>query len=164
MMYRYTTAKVALLAAVLLAFEVTLFETLSFRGARAEPLLTLACFTALYARDSRQGMLASWIVGLLKDLGSAGPFGLYALLCLAACIVILRIKQVFWRGHAITQLFVAFVAAFGVNAAAALFVSVTAGSIPLATVLAKTLLSAAFTAAVTPLLLFLITQAKWLVR
>ena len=163
-MIRYNTAKVALLAAVLLAFEITLFDALSFRGARAEPLLTLACFAALYARDARQGMLASWIVGLFKDLGSAGPFGLYALLCLASCIAILRVKQVLWRGHAITQVFAAFLAAFGVNVAAALFVSATAGGLPFAPVLAKTLFSAALTAAATPVLLFLITRVKWLVR
>src|SRR5262249_17698242 len=88
-MTRYTTRKLGLLAVAALAFEFTRSETCSVGGARAEALLSLACFAALFARDSGQGLLASWMIGIVKDVGSAGPLGLHALLFLAAGGVVL---------------------------------------------------------------------------
>lgn len=163
-MPRYRTAKLAILAGVALAFELAAFDALPFRGARAEALLVLACFAALFARDSRQGLLASWIVGLVKDLATAAPFGLYALLFLGAGWGVLQIRQILFREHALTQLAVAFVAACGVNAAAGLFVAATTGGIPAGVLVGKTLASALLTAVLAPGLLLLLARVKWLVR
>ena len=73
-MTKYSTTKMLLLAAVLLACELTLLDCWAVKGARPEALLSLACFAALFARDSSQGLLASWLIGLFKDAGSAGPW------------------------------------------------------------------------------------------
>ncbi len=162
-MNRYSTTKLAVLGIAALAFELTVLVVLSVRGARAEALLGRARFAALFARDSRQGLTGAWIAGLLKDLGSAGPLGLHALLFLGAGWVVLQVRQVLFREAALTQVAVAFVAACWVNAAAALFVSATAGGIPLGVVAGQTALAALLTAAFTPAMLFLLARAKWLV-
>ncbi len=163
-MNRYTLTKLAVLGAVGLAFELTLFDALSVRGARPEALLALSCFAALFARDSRQGLLACWIIGLLKDAGSAGPMGLHALLFLAAGWVVLQVRQILYRENVLTQLAVGFLAALWVNVLAALAACVTAGGIPAGVIVARTLLSALLTALLAPFLMFLLARAKWLVR
>ena len=163
-MVKYSTGKLALLAAAALAFELTLLESWSVGGARAELLLSLACFAALFARDSGQGLLASWLIGLLKDLGSAGPLGLHALLFLGAGWVVLQIRQILFRESPLTQLGITFVAACWVNLAAAIVVSITVGGIPFGVIVGKTLLSALLTAGITVPLHLTLMQVKFLIR
>jgi rod shape-determining protein MreD len=161
---KYSTGKLAVLGAAALAFELTVLETWSVSGARAEVLLSLACFAALFARDSSQGLLASWIIGLMKDIGSTGPLGLHALLFLGASWVVLQIRLILFRESPLTQLGVTFVAACWVNLAAAVVVSISVGGIPIGVVAGKTLLSALLTAVLTVPLHFALMQARWLVR
>lgn len=160
----YTLFKLAILAMVALALEVTLLNVFSIGGARPEPLLLLACFGALYAKDGRQGLVAAWMMGLIKDFGSSCPLGLHALLFLAAGWIVLRIRSVLFRESPLTQLSVAFVAAFGVNVVIALFVSMTAGGIPAGVILGRTLVAAAMTAVMAPMILLLLRRIPWLVR
>ncbi len=163
-MSRYRLTRLAFWAAVALAAELTLLESWSFQGARAEALLSLACFAALFAHDTRQGLLGAWMIGLFKDLGAAGPFGLHALLFLGAGWVVLQVRTVLFRDSPLTQLAVAFVAACWVNAAAALFVCATAGGIPLGVIAGKTLLSALLTAGLTPFVHFALANVRWMTR
>lgn len=163
-MSRYSTAKLAAWGIVALAAEVTLLEAWSVQGARPEALLALACFAALFARDSAQGLLACWGIGLLKDAGSSGPLGLHALLFAVAGWAVLQVRQVLFRESPLTQLAVGFLAACWVNLAAAAFVSITAGSVPPGVLAARTLLSALFTALLMPPLLLFLGRAKWAVR
>ena len=163
-MVKYSTGKLALLAAAALALELTLCDSWSVGGVRAEVMLSLACFAALFARDSGQGLLASWLIGLLKDLGSAGPLGLHALLFLGAGWVVLQIRQILYRESPLTQVGVAFVAACWVNLAAAIVVSISVGGIPLGVMVGKTLLSALLTAGITVPLHLTLMHARWLVR
>ncbi len=163
-MMRYGNFRLVLLCVAALAFEVAAAEAFSWKGARPELLLVFACFAALFARDSRQGLLMSWTAGLLKDLGSAGPLGLHALLFLAVGAAILRARQVFYPERALTPPAVAFLAACGIDAATALFFSATAGGIPLGAIAGRTLLSAALTAAVVPPLLFVLFRVRFLTR
>lgn len=163
-MTKYSTGKLLLLAAVLLGCELTVLDRWAVKGARPEALLSLACFAALFARDSSQGLLASWLIGLLKDAGSAGPLGLHALLFLGAGAVVLQIRQVLFRESPLTQLAVTFVAACWVNLAAAIVVALSVGGIPLGVIVGKTLLSALLTAALTVPLHFTLYQSRWIVR
>ena len=163
-MNRYSPAKLLAWGLVALAAEATLLESWSIRGARPEALLAIACFAALFARDSAQGLLACWGIGLLKDAGSTGPLGLHALLFAVAGWAVLQVRQVLFRESPVTQLAVGFLAACWVNAAAGIFVSATAGGIPLPVLAGKTLVSALLTAALTPLLLLFFRQARWSVR
>jgi len=161
---RYSTAKLLLLGAVLLACELTVLDRWSVKGVRPEALLSLACFAALFARDSSQGLLASWLLGLLKDAGSAGPLGLYALLFLGAGAVVLQVRQILFRESPLTQLAVAFTAACWVNLAAAVVVAIGVGGIPIGVIVGKTLLSALLTAGLAIPMLFTVRQAAWLVK
>src|SRR5258708_5476849 len=136
----------------------------ALKGARPEALLSFGCFAALFARDSSQGLLASWGIGLLKDAGSAGPLGLHALLFLAAGAVVLQIRQILFRESPLTQLAVAFIAACWVNLAAAVVVALSVGGIPIGVIVGKTLLSALLTAVLTVPLHFTLYQARWIVR
>ena len=163
-MVKYSTGKLALLAAAALAFELTLLETWSVGGVRAELLLSLACFAALFARDSGQGLLASWLIGLMKDLGSAGPLGLHAMLFLGAGWVVLQIRQILFRESPLTQLGVAFVAACWVNVAAAILVSISVGGIPFGVIVGKTLLSGLLTAGITVPLHMTLMHVRWIVK
>ena len=163
-MVKYSTGKLALLAAAALAFELTLLETWSVGGVRAELLLSLACFAALFARDSGQGLLASWLIGLMKDLGSAGPLGLHAMLFLGAGWVVLQIRQILFRESPLTQLGVAFVAACWVNLATAIVVSISVGGIPFGVIVGKTLLSGLLTAGITVPLHMTLMHVRWIVK
>lgn len=163
-MVRYSTGKLVLIGAAALGCELTILDAWSVQGARAEALLSLACFAALFARDASQGLLASWMAGLLKDLGSAGPLGLHALLFLGAGWVVLQIRQILFRESPLTQLGVAFLAASWVNLVAALVISLSVGGIPIGIIVTKTLLSALLTAGLTVPFHFLLVQARWLVR
>src|SRR6516162_2687347 len=153
-MAKYSTGKLALLGAAALALELTLCDSWSVGGVRAEVMLSLACFAALFARDSGQGLLASWLIGLLKDLGSAGPLGLHALLFLGAGAVVLQIRQILFRESPLTQLAVTFIAACWVNLAAAVVVAIGVGGIPTGVIVGKTLLSALLTAGLAIPMLF----------
>ncbi len=163
-MNRYSTGKLLVLGAVALALELTLLDAWAVKGARPEALLSLACFAALFARDSAQGLTASWMIGLLKDVGSAGPLGLHALLFLGAGAVVLQIRQVLFRESPLTQLAVAFIAACWVNLAAAIVVSFTVGGIPFGVIVGKTLLSALFTGLMSVPLHLTLAHTRWLVR
>lgn len=163
-MTKYSTGKLLLLAAVLLGCELTVLDRWAVKGARPEALLSLACFAALFARDSSQGLLASWLIGLLKDTGSAGPLGLHALLFLGAGAVVLQIRQILFRESPLTQLAVTFIAACWVNLAASIVVALSVGGIPLGVIVGKTLLSALLTAALTIPLHFTLVQSRWIVR
>ena len=163
-MNRYSTVKLVAWGVVALAAEVTVLETWSIKGARPEMLLAVACFAALFARDSKQGLPACWGIGLLKDAGSSGPLGLHALLFAVAGWAVLQVRQVLFRESPLTQLAVGFLAACWVNAAGAVFVSITAGGIPFGVIAGKTLVSALLTAALTPPLLLFFRQARWSVR
>jgi rod shape-determining protein MreD len=163
-MNKYSTGKLLVLGAVALAFELTLLDAWAVKGVRPEALLSLACFAALFARDSAQGLTTSWLIGLIKDIGSAGPLGLHALLFLAAGAVVLQIRQILFRESPLTQLAVTFIAACWVNLAAAIVVSFTVGGIPFGVIVGKTLLSALLTGVMTVPLHFTLCQARWLVR
>jgi rod shape-determining protein MreD len=163
-MTRYSLGKLLAWAIVALAAEVTVLETWSVKGARPEALLSIACFAALFAQDSDQGLWASWSIGLLKDAASSGPLGLHALLFAIAGWAVLQLRQVLFRDSPLTQLAIGFLAACFVNLAAATVVALSSGGVTLGVALGKTLLSGLLTAILTPILLFFFTQARWSVR
>lgn len=145
-MIRYSLPRLALLAAAALAAELTVLETWSVAGARPEALLCLAGFAALFAQDTRQGLLSTWCLGLLKDASSAGPLGLYALLFVLCGWIVLQARQVLFRESPVTLIGVAFCSALGVGLLGACFVGAGAGRLPLSLVLGRSFLSALLTA------------------
>lgn len=163
-MNAYHSGRLILLAAAALAAELTVLERWSLGGSKPDLLLSLACFAALFARDTRQGLLVSWLLGILKDAGTAGPLGLHALLFLGAGWVVLQVRQVLFRESPVTQFGVSFLAAAGIGLLGALFVGSGVGSIPLGVVFGKALLTALLTAVLTVPLHLTLLQVRWLLR
>jgi rod shape-determining protein MreD len=163
-MNRLSTPKVLLLAGACLVAELTLLDDLAWLGGRLELLLLVAVFAALFARDRRQALLTCWLVGLVKDLGSAGPLGLHAVLFLGVGWTIHGIKQLLFRESAVMQAGVAAAGCAAVAVATALFVSVTVGGVPPSLWLTKTVMSALVTALLAPAFVRLLLTANFLVR
>lgn len=163
-MMRYGSARLLAVALVALAFELTVAEKLSFLGGRAEPLLVLACFGALFARDRQQGLWVAWILGLAKDLGSASPLGLHALLFLGIAWAILGLRRFVFREHPLMQLLIVSVAALVVNLPIAALVCISIGSVPLGLVLGKSLAGALLTGVLAPAVMGLLLRRRSFVR
>lgn len=159
-MVQYDTTKLIFVGAALLAAEVSVLDALRVAGARVEALVALACLAALFARDTRQGLLTAWLLGLLKDVASSGPLGLHALLFLSAAWIVLLVRQAIFRENALTQFAVAFLGAAGIVGASAL----AAGGIPAGAVAEKTLVSALLTGAALPALALLVRRVRWIAR
>lgn len=163
-MTRYGSVRLLLLGLVALAFELTVAEKLSFLGGRAEPLLVLACFGALFARDRPQGLWVAWTLGLAKDLGGASPLGLHALLFLGIAWALLGLRRFVFREHPLMQLLIASVAALVVNLPVAAFACVSAGSIPLGLVLAKSFAGSLLTGVLAPAVMGILLRRRSFVR
>jgi rod shape-determining protein MreD len=159
---RYRIPRLAGIGVVALVLEVTALDVFSWGGARPELLLLLACFAALFARDSKQGMIACWTLGLVKDLGSAGPFGWHALLFLAAGALLVAVRQSIYREHAIAQIVVGAAGAAAIGLATSVFVSATAGGIPAGVWIGRLFASVLLTACLAPLVLGGLAGAKFL--
>lgn len=160
----FAIPKFAGVAVAALALELTLLDLFSIHGARAEILLALACFAALFARTPQQGLMTAWILGLIKDLGSAGPLGLHALLFLAMAAAVLRARRPLDQWLPVMRLALPFMAACAVNFATALFVSVTSGALSGDLMVTRILVSAFATALAAPVLFLILGRVRWLVQ
>lgn len=163
-MNRYALPKLLLLGVVALAAEITVLSQGTFSGARLELLAVLAVYAALYSRDRRQAALACWSLGLIKDLGSAGPMGLYALLFLGAGASIFRFRQVLFRDHPLTQAGVSFAAAALLVLADAAVSAWCAGRLPAGRIASRTLAAALYASAATPVVFALLARPRWILR
>ncbi len=163
-MNRYRTPRLLLVGLAALIVEMTAGDAFSWGGARPELVMLAALYAALFARDPGQGMVACWSLGLLKDLGSAGPPGWHALLFLLAAAFVTRIRLLVYRDHVATQLVCGAAGAALLALATALCVSITAGSIPAGVWAGRTLASAVLTGLAAPLVVTALAEAKFLGR
>jgi len=163
-MIRYRSTRLLFLGWLGIAVELTLSDRISFLGGRPEPLFLLACFAALFAAQPNQGLLVAWIFGLLKDLGSASPLGLHALLFVAIAWGILQLRRVVFREHPLPQFAVVLVGALLLEFLTAAFVCVVNGGIPFLRVLLKALSGALFSAALAPVVMWLLLRWKVFLR
>ena len=157
---RYDTTKLAFLGLALLAAELSVLDTFRVAGARVEALVALSCLATLFARDTRQGLLTAWILGLIKDVGSSGPLGLHALLFLSAAWILLLIRQTLFRENILTQFVVAFLIAGGVVVATGLLAEGVSGSM----IMGKALATALLTGVALPAIILLFRRVEWMAR
>jgi rod shape-determining protein MreD len=158
-MTRYHTLRLAGVGIVALVLEVTALDAVAWRGGRPELLLLLACFAALYSREPSQGLLAAWVLGLLKDAASASLFGWHALLFLAVAVAMSRLRQLVPREHPAIQL--------GLGAGAAMMVGiacVAGAGIPAGVWMPRLAVSCVLTGLLAPLLLMTLPSARFLGR
>lgn len=163
-MKTYSTAGLLFLAAAALVVETTLFAHVSWAGARPDLLMPVVIFAALYFPDPSRAFGASWGVGLLRDLGSAGPLGQYALIYLVIAVTISSMRPLLFREHPFTQAAVGGIGAGVAGLASAACTAAFAGGVPLGLCLARAGVSALATALVAPVAVFLLSRNRLLVR
>jgi rod shape-determining protein MreD len=159
-----------ILAYVILGLQLGVGEFVSWRGAQPNLVLVVAVFVAINApRDA--GLMAAFLLGLLQDLVSAQPPGLYALSYGLAALVVVGSKQLAYSDHPVTH----FVLALGGGLVTAVVVYVHGlvrpPGVPVTTEggevlspfrpgLGMLLFAALYTAALAPLLFWLLGKFK----
>jgi rod shape-determining protein MreD len=163
-MKTFGTFRILLVAAVALVFETALLANAGWAGGRPDLLVPVVCFAALFAAEPAQALGIAWGAGLLRDLGTAGPLGQYALIYLALAWALVGLRTLLFREHPLTQAVVGGVGAALAGLASAACTSALAGGIPLGLALARAAGSALLTALLAPVLVTLLARARFLVR
>ncbi len=143
--------RLAACLAALFVLQACLAQRFSYSFLRVDLLLALAAFLSLEA--SHRGALGgAFAVGIIRDLGSSGRLGSSALLMLVAAAGTVTLGEYLLRESFWTELLLValFILAFSVAESVLGMVCAGTASAPL---LRAGLGQAAFTAAVTPLLL-----------
>lgn len=152
-MTRFSSIRLLILAIPALAIELSLGERVSVWGGRPEPLLLLACFAAMFAKEAKQGLALAWVFGLLKDLGTTMPLGFHALVFAVLAYLLLTARQVLFREHPLMQSGIVFFAAMIVSVFAAIQVCLFAGGIPFGVLALKTIMGALLSALLAPVVM-----------
>ncbi len=142
--------RLALCIAALFLIQVTLAHRLSYRFLRPDLLLLCAAYLALES-DFRGALWAALILGLLRDLGSAGPIGASALLMVPAAAGLNSLKEHLVRKSAVMDALLALLYFLSVGVLYAMgTVLTTSGALP--RLMLGALGQAVYTAALSPLL------------
>jgi len=95
-----------ILAVVTLVCQTTIAQAITIHGTvRPNWMFVLAVFYAFWG-PWPEAAIGAWFLGLAVDLQSlpiGGRIGLYAFAFGGAAWIIIRIRSVFWREHAVTQ-------------------------------------------------------------
>jgi len=97
-----------ILAIVMIVCQTTIVPAMAIYSVRPNWMFVLAVHYALWG-PWPDAAIGAWLLGLMIDLqtvSQAGHVGLYAFLFGGSAWAILRIRQVFFRDHALTQLLV----------------------------------------------------------
>jgi rod shape-determining protein MreD len=160
----YSTAALLFIAAAALVVETTLLARVAWAGARPDLLMPVIIFATLFFPDPSRALGAAWGVGLLRDLGSAGPLGQYALIYLVIAVAVSSMRPLLFREHPFTQAAVAGIGAGIAGLASAACTAALAGGVPLGLCFARAGVSALATALVAPVAIFLLSRNRLLVR
>jgi len=110
-----TIAFFAILAAWL---QTSVFSAFPLMGTHPDLLLTAVVFLGLYS-DDQTWPLRYWLIGLLKDVLSAGPLGVYATSFTIVGLLMSRARGEVYRDHPITRAGLVFTAVIFANGAVA---------------------------------------------
>jgi rod shape-determining protein MreD len=148
-------------AVVVALAETTVLNVAAVGGVRPDLALIFVFFLAFYGKQD-EVFFASWVVGLIKDLFSAGPLGAYALIYAACGYQACRLAQKLFKENPFTQVLVGLPAALMVNA---IYLSITLFANPPMEIpaLAKSaVICAIYTTALMPPLLFVMSRMRTL--
>jgi len=151
-------------AAAALVVEMTLLADLAWAGARPDLLVPIVVFAALFAPEPSHAFGMAWGIGLMRDLGTAGPLGQYALIYLVLAVSISSMRSFLFREHPLTQAAVGGLGAAAAGLASAACTAAFAGGIPLSLCIARTASSAFATALLAPVAVTLLSRTRFLVR
>jgi len=160
----FSPVRLLAFAAAALVLELTLLAHWAWAGARPDLLVPLVAFAALFAAEPSRALGSAWAIGLMRDLGTAGPLGQYALIYLVIAWSISSLRSLLFREHPLTQAAVGGVAAAIAGLASAACTAAFAGGIPLGLVFARTFSSALVTALLAPVAVTLLSRNRFLVR
>ena len=99
-----------ILAYVAIGVQIGAGEALRFRGAKPDLVLLAAVFIAMNA-PREAGLLGCFVIGLLTDLVTVQPLGLYATAYGIVGLMVSGSQEIVYREHPLTHLFLAVVGA-----------------------------------------------------
>ncbi len=150
----------SILAAVTLVLQTAAIPRLEIQSVRPDLMFILAVHYALWG-PWPDAAIAAWVLGLLTGLESLDQIGAHAFCFGLAAWAIIKVRQVVFRDHAVTQFLITFVFTVLVEVAVNLYrrwgvPSVDGG------VLWPAVLTAAYTAACAPYLHWLLIRlSRW---
>lgn len=163
-MKAYSGAALIAAACASLVVEATLLSGLAWGGARPDLLLTIVLFAALFAPEPPVALGTAWAAGLIRDLGSAGPLGQFALIYLVIAWTVVGCRPYLFREHPLTQAALGAAGAIVAGLASAACTSAFTGGVPLGLAVWRTAGSAAATAILAPAAVTLLSRTRLLVR
>lgn len=110
----------AILTATAIVLQTSATPLVQIQSIRPDLMFLLAVFYALWG-PWPDGAIAAWILGLIVDLESHDRIGLHALIFGVAAWAMIRIRQIVFRDHAITQILVTLVFTALVHVAGGLY-------------------------------------------
>lgn len=150
-----------ILAVVGIVCQTTIVPYLRVRGVGPDWMFVLAVYYALWG-PWPEAAIGAWILGVVTDLESTGMagsrIGLHAFCYGAAAWGIIRTRQAVMRGHWLAQVFIALVFGLGVEVVVRLYQHWSAPQLSLAEAGWGAILSAVYTAACAPFLLWGLTR------
>jgi rod shape-determining protein MreD len=121
-------------------------------GTTPDLLLALVVFLGLYSDDDAWP-LRYWLIGLLKDVLSAGPLGVYATTFTAVGLLASLVREEVFRDHAATRAGLVFLAVLLANGTVAAAESLIFGPFRPFDLVLRFLAEAAYSAAFAPVLM-----------
>lgn len=111
-----------------------------------------------FLTDAKRNTIANWFTGLSKDLFSEGSFGLNSVFFVAVGFFIWSFREILFRGHLVTQVFITFIFSLIYNVLYAIHVSISFHSLRLSTTLWVIFVCSLYTAMIVPVLFWIFNK------
>jgi rod shape-determining protein MreD len=144
-----------ILAYVAIGVQIGAGEFLRFHGAKPDLVLLAVIFIAINA-PREPALLGAFLMGMMTDLVSGSPLGLYALSYALVAMFTVSTQEIVYREHPITHFSLAFFGSLLMGAIAMIHGWFHAARLPPTLLFA----SAVYTAALAPILLGIMQRLK----
>ena len=111
-----------------------------------------------FLTDVKRNTIANWFTGLSKDLFSEGSFGINSVFFVAVGFFIWSFREILFRGHLVTQVFITFVFSVIYNVLYAIHVSISFHSLRLSTTVWMIFICSVYTAMLVPVLFWIFNK------
>ena len=153
--------RIVIAAFILVLVETTFLPVVAVNGVRPDLAFILVVFLAFYTTPA-EGFVAFWLVGLMKDIFSAGPLGAYALIYAACGYELSGLTQKLFRENPLSQIALALPATMAVNVIYLIaMVFVYYPQVVISSALKSALICAVYTTALVPPLLFVMAKIRF---
>ena len=147
------------LTLICILFIITIFQTVviphfAVLGATPDFFLIFTVFYSLNV-DIKRGAIVNWVCGILKDTFSLGIFGISSFLLVLVGYIIGCVREFVFKEHPLTQVLITFLSAVFYGLCYLLFLLIFFEDVKLTGMVQKTVLSALYSAAISPLLFFI---------